>query len=487
MCLTAGPDRGFHLDGLRLRPVAFAQGDDHYMGVSDLLLSWFEPLLLRILRDEYAKSMRFASLPTQQIPAPAAQACQLYVHVPFCESLCPFCSFHRVQFRPDKARDYFQALRAEIRSYHTRGFVFCDLYVGGGTPTTEPTELVATLELIRSLWPIRTISVETNPNHLHEPMLAALESAGVGRLSVGVQSFDDGLLRQMQRYGPYGGGAQIRERLAAARGRFRTLNVDMIFNLPNQTLDTLDRDLATLLELGVDQISFYPLMTAGSARHKMDRTLGRVDPTRRHAFYERILETLRPRYRASSAWCFVRRNDGATAADPPMIDEYIVDHPDYVGVGSGAFSYLDGSLYATTFSINQYRRLVTSGRTAITQSKRLTLKERMRYDFLVRLFGLSLSYAEVRRKYGLGFWVRMAPELLVMRLVGAIRFTATGIALADVGMYCWVLMMAEFFNAVNDFRDQMRLHIRTELEAPPSSAVQAPLSDSGARREPARE
>ena len=427
-------------------------------------MPWFEPLLLTVLKREYRASMRFGSAPAGPAPPALARPLQLYVHVPFCESLCPFCSFHRVQFREDKAAPYFKALRTEIRSYHARGFSFTDVYVGGGTPTIAPQELGATLELIRSLWPVRTISVETNPNHLREPVLAALAAAGVGRLSVGVQSFDDELLRQMQRLRPYGSGAQIRERLAAARGRFATLNVDMIFNLPNQTRAMLERDLETLLELDVDQVSFYPLMTASSARHRMDRTLGRADPGRRHEFYQCILAALRPRYRASSAWCFTRAR---RAAEASLIDEYIVDHDEFVGAGSGAFSYLDGRLYATTFSLNQYRRLIAAGGSAITQSKRLTAKERMRYGFLVRLFGLSLPYADVARKYGRAFWVRMAPELTAMRLLGAIRFTPTGIELTDTGMYCWLLMMAEFFNAVNEFRDQMRLHIRAELEELP--------------------
>ena len=441
---------------------------------------WFEPLLLKVLHREYAASMHFAAADRPRLPAPTAQPCQLYVHVPFCQALCPFCSFHRVQFREEKAGVYFQALRAEIRSYHVRGFAFSDVYVGGGTPTIAPLELTRTLELIRSLWPVRTISVETNPNHLHEETFAALEAAGVGRVSVGVQSFDDQLLRQMQRYEPYGSGAQIRERLGTARGRFRTLNVDMIFNLPNQTLAMLDRDLATLLELDVDQISFYPLMTASSARRRMDMTVGRVDPGRRHDFYERILETLRPHYSAASAWCFNRKPAAGCSADSPMIDEYIIDHGDYVGVGSGAFSYLGGSLYATTFSLNQYRRLIGEGRTAITQSKRFTFKERMRYEFLVRLFGLSLPYTEVRRKFGRAFWVYMAPELIAMRLIGAIRFAATRIELTRIGMYCWVLMMAEFFNAVNEFREQMRLHIRAELDEPPPHAARLPAAPTAA-------
>ncbi len=106
-----------------------------------------------------------------------------------------------------------------------------------------------------------------------------------------MQTFDDGLLGRMERLRQYGNGATIRDRLAAARGVFPTLNVDMIFNLPGQTLAQLDRDLDVLLDLQVDQVSFYPLMTAPSARLKMERSMGRSDrrsaprdvPSRRRA------------------------------------------------------------------------------------------------------------------------------------------------------------------------------------------------------------
>jgi coproporphyrinogen III oxidase-like Fe-S oxidoreductase len=123
-------------------------------------------------------------------------------------------------------------------------------------------------------------------------------------------------------------------------------------------------------------------------------------------------------------------------------------------------------MYSTTFSLNRYRELIAAGRPAITGCKALTLKERMRYDFLVRLFGLSLPYAYVEAKYGRTFWWRMAPELAVMRAIGATRHEADAIRLTPRGMYCWVLMMAEFFSAVNEFRDEMRLHIRDEKRFP---------------------
>ena len=425
--------------------------------ISSVPTRWLESLFVAILRHEYASAMRFtAGGDGHKLPRPPTDPCHLYVHVPFCESLCPFCSFHRVRFREDHARRYFEALRAEIVRYHEQGFRFADVYVGGGTPTVAPDELGRTLELVRTLWPVRSISVETNPSDLRPEVLSVLERSHVTRLSVGVQSFDEGLLRAMGRYEKYGSGDAIRERLAATQGRFRTLNVDMIFNLPGQTAEMLDRDIAILLDLGVDQVSFYPLMTAPTARKKVEQAMGHADPALRLVLYRRILRAMRPAYRASSAWCF-SRGEG-------MVDEYIIDQDDYIGVGSGAFSYVDGTLYSTTFSLRQYRDRVLSGRTGITQSKVLTAHERMLNDYLVRLFGGELRREDIRRKHGAMFWVRMAPEVLAMRLVGATRHDRDAIRLTETGMYCWILMMSEFFNAVNVFRDQMRRNFRAELE-----------------------
>jgi coproporphyrinogen III oxidase-like Fe-S oxidoreductase len=261
----------------------------------------------------------------------------------------------------------------------------------------------------------------------------------------------------MERLEKYGSGELIRQRLAEVQGIFPTLNVDMIFNLPGQSLAMLEHDLDVLRELGVDQISFYPLMTAPTARHKMEKTMGRNDPRLRLPMYQRILERLLgAEYHAASAWCF-SRNQG-------MFDEYIIDQADYVGVGSGAFSYVGGAYYSTTFSLNHYCRRVEGGQSGITQRRPVSRKDRMRYDYLVRLFGGELKRDYIERRYGKAFWLLMAPELLAMRALGATRHEPDAIRLTHRGMYCWVLMMAEFFNSVNSVREQMREHIRAELE-----------------------
>ena len=435
-------------------------------------MPWYERPLLTVVRREYAAAMRFAEDDASAVmPAPPAAPCQLYVHVPFCEVLCPFCSFHRVRFNPSKTQRYFDALRREIALYHDAGFRFCDVYVGGGTPTVDADQLIETLACVRARSPVRSISVETNPNHLQPELMHRLRDAGVTRLSVGVQSFDDGLLAGMDRLEKYGNAEQIRQRLAAAQGIFPTLNVDMIFNLPRQTLALLEHDLDVVLSLGVDQVSFYPLMTAPSARHAMQKTMGLADTRLRHPMYERILDRMLPTYRAASAWCF-SRNEG-------MFDEYIIEQDDYVGVGSGAFSYVGGAMTSTTFSLQHYCRRVEGGHNGITQRRSLSLKERMRYDFLVRLFGGQLRRDYIRRRYGRGFALRMAPELAAMRLIGATRHDADAIRLTRLGMYCWVLMMAEFFNSVNAVREQMREHVRAELDAWNEDAARVPVTAIG--------
>ena len=440
------------------------------------MVLWLERPLLWAVRREYASAMRFAEDDAADFtPAPPAAPCQLYVHVPFCEVLCPFCSFHRVRFNASKTQRYFDALRREIALYHDAGFRFCDVYVGGGTPTVDADQLIETLAAVRARSPVRSISVETNPDHLQPDLLRRLRDAGVTRLSVGVQSFDDALLAGMERREKYGSAQQIRQRLAAAQGIFPTLNIDMIFNLPGQTLPMLEHDLDVVQALAVDQVSFYPLMTAPSARHAMEKSMGRNDPRLRHPMYERILDRMLPAYRAASAWCF-SRHEG-------MFDEYIIDQDDYVGVGSGAFSYVGGAMYSTTFSLQHYCRRVEGGFNGITQRRSLSVKERMRYDLLVRLFGGELDRRHIDSRWGRPFVLRMAPELLAMRLLGATRHDTDAIRLTRRGMYCWMLMMAEFFNAVNDVRERMREHVRQELDAW-NAEVRVPLAAIGRGRAP---
>ena len=225
------------------------------------------------MRHASRAALQFDGAPAS-LPAPVpGHRYLLYLHVPFCEALCPFCSFHRVQFRPRQAQPYFEALRAEVAHYADRGYEFGEVYVGGGTPTVMPEELARTLGWVRERFSLTDISVETNPNHLTPPVLQALQAAGVTRLSVGVQSFDDDLLKRMGRYQAYGSGLETAERLARIQADFPTVNADLIFNLPGQRADSFARDLEILRQdVGVTQASFYPLMATPATRARMRKS-----------------------------------------------------------------------------------------------------------------------------------------------------------------------------------------------------------------------
>jgi len=146
--------------------------------------------------------------------------------------------------------------------YYNLGYCFDSVYVGGGTSTIIPHKLAEIISFVKDIWPITQISVETNPSHLVPKTLQILKDLGTNRLSVGVQSLNNRILESIQRLKRYGSGEKVKERLSFVVGMFETLNVDMIFNFPNQTKETLAQDIEIVKEIKPDQITFYPLIVS---------------------------------------------------------------------------------------------------------------------------------------------------------------------------------------------------------------------------------
>ena len=410
---------------------------------------FIENVIAFFARKENSRYLQFSSAASLTVPLiKDATPALLYLHIPFCEELCPYCSFHREVFQEPLARDYFDAVRKEIVLYKNLGYDFKALYVGGGTPTVLLDELTRTLELIKKTYSVTEISVETNPNHLTRKNIECLKEIGVNRLSVGVQSFDDGLLKAMERHHKYGSGQEIVERLKQTQGNFNTLNVDMIFNFPFQTRSVLEKDLLTIKELGVDQVTYYPLMVSSSTQQMIQKKLGMVNYKREKEFYQTITALLSPLYQPSTAWCFSRSE--------AMIDEYVINFEEYAGMGSGAIGYLGGSVYANTFDISEYIRIVNKKKLPIAAKKDFSIQERARYDFLMKLFGLNLDLKILKAKVGENIYRYLWSEILFFRIIGGLKKQGSVLSLTDKGRYYWVIMMREFFIGVNNFRDYCR-------------------------------
>jgi coproporphyrinogen III oxidase-like Fe-S oxidoreductase len=389
------------------------------------------------------------------LPAPEdGKRYVLYAHVPFCERLCTYCSFNRFLYKEDRARAYFEDLRHEMRHAARIGYDFDSLYIGGGTPTILVDELVTTIDLAHELFPsLGEVSSETSPNHLCDELVDQL-AGRVHRLSVGIQSFDDKLLLQMDRYGKYGSGEQVFERVTSVASKFQSFNVDMIFNFPSQTEDVLARDIELVKATGANQSTFYPLMASPLRRKELAETVGDLDYVREAHYYRIVCDSLAPEFRPASAWTFSR--------DPSlMIDEYIVDYPEYVGIGSGALSYLRDTVWGNTFSLSEYHRRIGEGRMGVVKRGRpYGLFAKMRYRFVTDLFGLRLDKRKFMRDFGLPVEIGLAAELAFMAAVGGIaRVTADEITLTDKGRYLLLVMMRETLALSNDARDRARAEL----------------------------
>lgn len=427
-----------------------------------------ERMLSTVVRTCTNQYLKLKPTDERMMPGPEpGKRYMLYMHVPFCERLCPYCSFNRFPFAEDRAKPYFENMRKEMRMLKDLGYDFDSVYVGGGTPTIMIDELCETLDQARDLFSIQEVSSETNPNHLIPEYLEKLKGR-VQRLSVGVQSFDNGLLKQMDRYEKYGSGDQIIERIKEASPYFVSMNADMIFNFPAQTEDILIRDIERVVESGCTQTTFYPLMASPSVERSLARTVGKVDYAREGRFYEIISELLaggeNPLFKHGSAWTF-NKIDGyvggvsvpGEGASKAMIDEYVVDYEEYPAIGSGGITYLGKNLYVNTFSVKEYNAKIEQGRMSIMGKTTFGKRQRMRYRFMMQLFGLRLDKKQFKRDFGCSVEAGLPAEMAFMTAAGAwATNNADELTLTPKGRYLMVVMMRQFFIGVNGLRDQAR-------------------------------
>lgn len=375
----------------------------------------------------------------------------LYAHIPFCHTLCSYCTFHRFLFKEYKAREYFISLRKEMQAVHDRGYDFTSMYVGGGTTTVIMEELVETIELARKLFPsIKEVSCETDPSAMGETSIRMLKGL-VDRMSIGVQSFNDQILRMTERYEKFGSGQQVFDNIKKAQEIFPICNIDMIFGFHGQTDDIVRSDMEKVLELSPRQITTYPLMvTSQTKRSVKDSIAAPSDIMARQ--YKIILETLTARYTQLSSWAFGKANNEG-------FDEYVIDNDEYLGVGSGAFSFIGDSLYVNTFSLRRYNERIRHGKNGVERKKTFLKKNILQYRLLLGLFAGRLTRKYFREVHHVSLDRALFKEILALKLIGAIKENPQDpdqFIVTDRGKLIGLVMMKDFYSAMDNIRAELR-------------------------------
>ena len=316
----------------------------------------------------------------------------LYIHVPFCLSRCHFCSFYLHVSRPDKVRSYTNAVAEEILLHAKlntlRGRALDTIYFGGGTPTTlAPADLRNLLHLVSDclgtcLAP--EVTVEAHPDTMTPGGLRTLVEAGVTRLSFGVQSVDDQELVAIGRETPSHIPAAT---VAMARSvGFRNVNMDLMYGLPGQTVESWTTTLDHTIALQPTHISCYALTV--EARTRYERNLRRgsqspPDPDIQNAMEEtasqRLTDAGFQRYEISN-YC----RPGYACRHNLLYWE----GQDYLGLGPSAQSFLGGCRFGNVEDLDAYVRSIGAGQIPAVEREVLTGEQRRREAVV---FGLRLS------------------------------------------------------------------------------------------------
>ncbi|BCV63090.1 coproporphyrinogen III oxidase family protein [Shewanella algae] len=414
--------------------------------------NWMLGAMERVMQYYVDKNLRLDTISADVMPAPVeGKKYMLYAHVPFCHTLCSYCTFHRFLFKEDKARAYFVALRKEMDMVKQLGYDFESMYIGGGTTTVLEDELARTIEYAKTLFPsIKEVSCESDPQHLDSPGFKQLKGL-VDRMSIGVQSFNDDILKMTDRLEKFGTGQQTFDKIMAAKELFPIINVDLIFGFRGQTDEVIQHGLDMASRLDPRQITTYPLMITHQTRKSVKGKLAAPQADMANQ-YRMILNTLNGQYNQLSAWAFGKANDEG-------FDEYVIDYDEYLGVGSGSFSFLNDTLHVNTFSLRKYQERIASGKMGVEQQKQYSKKDVMQYRFLLGMFSGRLSRKYFRDTFGVNLDTALFKEMSSMKLIGAIKNDPSNpdeLIITDNGKMMGLLMMKEFYAGMDNVRAQLR-------------------------------
>ncbi|MBI3550811.1 MAG: radical SAM family heme chaperone HemW [Elusimicrobia bacterium] len=348
----------------------------------------------------------------------------LYVHIPFCSVKCFYCDFTAFAGQKSQESRYLDAL---LREGEARQRPVDTLYIGGGTPSELSVEGMERLfagvgRVFGPAGALKEATLEANPESLNAAKLEVLAKAGVRRLSLGLQTADPKLLKDIGRRHSV---EQFLEVFAAARRGGFAVNVDLMYGLPDQTLAQAMDSLEAVLGLEPEHVSLYGLQVEDRTLFakrgvEPDEDLGRE-------MFERSLDRL-----ARAGYRHYEISNFARPGHESVHNEIYWRNGEYVGLGCGASGYLDGERYANMDRLKEYCETVERGAPPAAEAERLDAKARLGETMLLGLRlidGLALT-EEMRRSF--------APELAhveaqgwVEQQGGAAKLTREGIFLAN--------------------------------------------------------
>ncbi|HGR7787224.1 TPA: radical SAM family heme chaperone HemW [Streptococcus pneumoniae] len=359
-----------------------------------------------------------------------------YVHIPFCTQICYYCDFSKVFIKNQPVDSYLEHLLEEFRSYDIEKL--STLYIGGGTPTAlsapQLEVLLNGLTKNLDLSVLEELTIEANPGDLNADKIAVLKNSAVNRVSLGVQTFDDKMLKKIGRSHLEKDIYENIDRLKLAG--FDNISIDLIYALPGQTMEQVKENVAKAIGLDIPHMSLYSLILENHTVFMNRMRRGKLPLPKEELeaeMFEYIIAEL------ERAGC--EHYEISNFSKPGFESRHNLmywDNAEYYGIGAGASGYVNGVRYKNHGPIRHYLSAVEEGNACITEDH-LSQKEQMEEEMFLGLRKKSgVSMARFEEKFGQSFAglygeiVRDLVQQGLMQIEGDhVRMTKRGLFLGD--------------------------------------------------------
>lgn len=322
----------------------------------------------------------------------------IYIHFPFCARKCHYCDFPSYQGMERWMQPYLEALCREIGEWKDKlcGYTVKSIYLGGGTPTLFSGEQIAkVLEVCFNSFCVREdaeITVEANPGTVDRDKLSALRKAGVNRLSIGLQAWQDRHLRFLGRI--HCSGDFVKSVMDAKEAGFENINVDVMFGLPCQTIGKWLETLEKACSFGIQHVSMYSLkVEEGTPLHRLYEQ-GRFSlPTQEE---DRLMYYRGREYVARFGLKQYEISNFAIPGKECVHNLIYWHNEEYIGCGSGAHSYFNNERFSNTADVKEYIRSAVDGTPRVDYRERIG-KEDERFETI--MLGLRLVEGVSKQKF----------------------------------------------------------------------------------------